>query len=204
MVNQMTTLSTGYHDIAPDTIAAVVTTLEMKSAPELRPENNAPNWQLVHCSTLTLEKYRAIYQRVGEDWLWRSRLAMADEQLAKIIYDPKVAIYTLTTEQGIGLLELDFRVNNECELAFFGLSKGLIGSGAGRWLMNRALQIVWQHPIKRFWVHTCTLDHPAALDFYQRSGFQPILRQVEVMTDPRAVGLLPKTAAPQVPYLADD
>ena len=70
-----------------------------------------------------------------------------------------------------------------------------------RWLMNRALEKVWQRPLSRFWVHTCTLDHPRALNFYRAQGFVPYARAIETFTDPRASGLLPAEAAPHVPLL---
>ena len=68
--------------------------------------------------------------------------------------------------------------------------------------MNAGLSIAWSRPIRRFWVHTCTLDHPAALAFYQRSGFRPFRRTIEIEDDPRTSGILPRTAAPHAPYLA--
>ncbi|MCY4565611.1 MAG: GNAT family N-acetyltransferase, partial [Gammaproteobacteria bacterium] len=54
---------------------------------------------------------------------------------------------------------------------------------------------------RRLWVHTCTFDHPGALDFYIRTGFVPYRRQIEVADDPRITGVLPRSAAPQVPLL---
>src|SRR5262249_58975307 len=63
-----------------------------------------------------------------------------------------------------------FRNKNECELVLFGVTSKLIGTGAGRLLMNRALQRAWAQPLTRLWVHTCSLDHPRALAFYQRCG----------------------------------
>ncbi|UYZ84830.1 GNAT family N-acetyltransferase [Entomomonas sp. E2T0] len=192
----------GYHNLPADTIAAVVTTLEMKSPPPSHTERNISEWKLEHWPQPDLNTYRALYRRIGEEWLWSSRLIMSDAALAEIINNPKVEVYALITPNGTGLLELDFRIDNECELAFFGVSSELIGSGAGRWLMNRALELVWSRPINRFWVHTCTLDHPSALSFYQRSGFIPISRQIEVMADPRITGILSKTAAPQIPCLS--
>ena len=87
------------------------------------------------------------------------------------------------------LQRLDFRVDGEAELAFFGVGSSLIGGGAARWLMNRALELAWQRPISRFWVHTCTMDHPNALGFYVRSGFVPFRRQIEVAPDPRLDGI---------------
>lgn len=195
-------INIGYHNLPVDTVAAVVTTLEMKSPPHSRTERNISEWELEHWQQPDLNAYRALYRRVGEEWLWSSRLIMSDAVLADIINNPNVEVYALITHNGTGLLELDFRVNNECELAFFGVSSELIGSGAGRWLMNRALELAWSRPINRFWVHTCTLDHPSALSFYQRSGFIPISRQIEVMADPRVTGILPKTTAPQIPCLS--
>jgi hypothetical protein len=67
--------------------------------------------------------------------------------------------------------------------------------------MNRAIERAWARPIHRFWVHTCTLDHPGALGFYIRSGFRPYARRVEVADDPRLVGLAPRTSAPHVPII---
>ena len=45
-----------------------------------------------------------------------------------------------------GILELDFRKEGECELAFFGISPKLLGLGAGRWMMNQALDLAWFTP----------------------------------------------------------
>jgi hypothetical protein len=67
--------------------------------------------------------------------------------------------------------------------------------------MNRALETAWSHPIKRLWLHTCTLDHPSALAFYQRSGFRPFRRQVEVVNDPRLDGTVPREVARHVPII---
>ena len=53
----------------------------------------------------------------------------------------------------------------------------------------------------RVWLHTCTFDHPAALAFYQRSGFRPFRRQVEVVNDPRLDGTVPRDVARHVPVI---
>jgi GNAT superfamily N-acetyltransferase len=99
------------------------------------------------------------------------------------------------------LLELDFREAGQCELSFFGVTAKLIGGGAGRWLMNRALELAWSRPLQRFWVHTCTYDHPAAVTFYQRSGFRAFRRQIELEDDPRLHGTLPRHVAKHVPII---
>lgn len=192
----------GYNDVPAGRLATVVTSLQMATRPELRPERHDEGWALRVVDRPDLDWYRDLYRRVGEEWLWFSRLRMPDDELADIIRDPQVAVCAFEAD-GVaeGLLELDFRVTGECELSFFGLTRGFQGGGAGRWLMNRAIERAWARPIRRFWVHTCTLDHPAALAFYMRSGFVPFQRQVEISGDPRLDGLLPRQAAPHIPII---
>jgi GNAT superfamily N-acetyltransferase len=101
-----------------------------------------------------------------------------------------------------GLLELDFREAGQCEIAFFGLIPSAIGKGLGSFLMREAIARAWREPIKRLWVHTCTLDHPSALAFYRRQGFRPYRQQIEVADDPRVLEELPATAAAHVPIFA--
>jgi GNAT superfamily N-acetyltransferase len=86
-------------------------------------------------------------------------------------------------------------------LAYFGVTSKLLGSGAGRWLMDRALELAWSRPVERIWVHTCTFDHPAALSFYQRAGFRPFRRQIEIADDPRLDGTAPCHVAKHVPII---
>ncbi len=129
-------------------------------------------------------------------------VADGDAELAAIIRSPMVDVHALVHEgRDKGLLELDFREAGQCELAFFGVTADLIGSGAGRWLMNRALELAWSRPVSRVWAHTCTLDHPSALAFYQRSGFRPFRRQIEIADDPRLDGIAPRDAAKHVPII---
>ncbi|MBS0524477.1 MAG: GNAT family N-acetyltransferase [Proteobacteria bacterium] len=182
-------LADGLHDVPADRIAAVVTSLEMKSRPALRPEMPGP-WHLRRLNRPEPEAYRALYSKIGDEWIWFSRLLMSDAELTAILWHPRIEIYGLDVAGKLeGLLELDYRIEGEAELAFFGVTAPLIGSGAARWLMNRALEQVWQRPISRFWVHTCTLDHPNALAFYMRSGFVPFRRQIEIAPDPRLQGV---------------
>ena len=194
-------LPDGYSDVPAGKIAAVVTHLEMTERPALRPDPEGA-WTLRRVSSPDLDWFRDLYRRVGEEWLWFSRLQMADAELAAIVRSPMVDVHALVHEgRDEGLLELDFREAGQCELAFFGVTAKLIGGGAGRWLMNRALELAWSRQVSRVWVHTCTLDHPSALAFYQRSGFRPFRRQVEIADDPRLDGTAPRSAAKHVPII---
>jgi GNAT superfamily N-acetyltransferase len=192
----------GYHAVPRGKLANIQTYLEMRTKPPLRADVERSAWRLERFDSPNLERYRAVFHRVGDEHLWAGRLLMPEAELAAFLTDPRVEAYVMVTEGGDeGMLELDFRVAGECELSLFGVAAPLIGTGAGRWLINRGIEIAWSHPIERFWLHTCTLDHPNAFDFYQRSGFVPYARKVEVYDDPRMLGLTRVDAARRVPML---
>ena len=192
----------GYFEVPRGKIAAVVTSLEMLERPLRRPTAANPSWQLQHFTHPDVQWYRDLQRQLGSEWLWFSRLSMSDNALEAIIHNPLVEVRTLQIErQNQGILELDFRKEEECELSFLGLTNSMIGKGAGRWLMNHAIECAWSKRIRRFWVHTCTLDHPSALAFYIRSEFKPFQRHIEITDDPRISGLFPRTAAPHIPIL---
>lgn len=192
-----------FSPVAKGQIATIVTSLEMTTHPPLG-ATPVSDLGLERWYSPSPEKYRTLYRRVGKPWLWFSRLELNDDALKQIIHDPKVRIWAVTDLHGIevGILELDFRVKGECEIAFFGLVPELAGKGHGKWLMATALQTGWGEPgVNRLWVHTCTLDAPGALAFYIKSGFLPYQRQIETFPDPRLTGLIPRNAAPQVPLI---
>jgi GNAT superfamily N-acetyltransferase len=191
----------GYTDLPPGKIATIVTYLEMREPPDLPSFRSPEGWSLQRID-YDHTRYRSLFRAVGEPWLWFSRAMMPDDKLAAILEDPKVEAYALHDGTGdVGLLELDFRTENEVELAFLGLVPGFIGQGAGRFLMNEAIRRAFDRPTQRFFVHTCTFDSPSALAFYMRSGFMPYRRAVEVADDPRLQGFLPREAAPHIPLL---
>ncbi|MDO9418734.1 GNAT family N-acetyltransferase [Pararhizobium sp.] len=195
-------LPEGYSDVPDGKLAAIVTCLEMFARPAVRDEAAQPDLELRHVKDPDLSWYRDLYLRVGGPWLWASSLTLADHKLAAVIQDPGVEVWAAFKDgKAEGLMQLDFRTPGLCELLYFGLTDAVIGKGAGRWLMNRAIDRAWSQPIGRFWVHTCSIDHPAALAFYIRSGFTPFKRQVEIFDDPRLLGALPLSAGPHIPVI---
>ena len=191
----------GYTDLPSGKIAAVVTYLEMRERPRLPRLRKPEGWSL-HRLNPDRDRYRSLFRRIGEPWLWFSRVVMTDEALANILDNPRVEAYALNDGNAdLGLLELDFRPRGEAKLGFLGVAPESIGQGAGRFLMREAIRRAFARRISRFFVHTCSLDHPGALAFYLRSGFTPYRRAVEVADDPRLLGFLPVEAAPHVPVL---
>ncbi|MET0527407.1 MAG: GNAT family N-acetyltransferase [Microvirga sp.] len=192
----------GYTDLPPGKVAAIVTYLEMHDPPRLSNVSAPAGWTLQSIGA-DVDRYRTLYRRIGEPWLWFSRTVMPEVELAAIIGDPRVEAFALHDgKEDIGLLELDFRPEEEAELAFLGLVPGIIGKGTGRFLIEEAIRRAFSKPIRRFFVHTCTLDHPGALTFYRRAGFTPYKRAIEVADDPRLAGFLPRDSADHVPVLS--
>ena len=192
----------GYYDLPPGKIAAVVTYLEMRTPPPVSPTPATSEFAVRRVLRPDLDWYRELYRRIGEPWLWFSRLRMSDDELRAILHDPAVDVFALSDAGADhGLLEFDRRCFPEIELSFFGVTPGLIGRGAGRALLQHCLPLAWEQQPKRVWLHTCTSDHPGALAFYRKAGFLPYKRALEIADDPRITGALPRTAAPHVPIL---
>lgn len=188
-------------DVPKGHVATIITHLEMGAKPALPATE----------SSLTLEswpnppvaEYCALFRKVGEPWLWISRLLMDADELKPILDDPAVEISIVRDgQEPVGFIELDFRVPGQCEIAFFGLVPAMNGKGHGRWMMNQALELAWRDDIERVWLHTCTQDSPRALPFYQQCGFRIFRQQIDMMSDPRLSGHLPETAALHVPIFS--
>jgi GNAT superfamily N-acetyltransferase len=193
-----------YDPLPNGELAAVVTYLEMRSAPQLDlPPSTLSLKMFKHASA---EEYRRLFRLVGAPWLWFSRLILSDEELLATIRDPKVELHLVTESTGrhVGMLELDFRNAGQCELAFVGLIPEFSGKGHGRWLLAEAVRRAWRDGVERVHVHTCSLDHPAALAAYRRAGFTPYSRAVERFPDPRLLGILPADCAPHIPLLGTE
>lgn len=193
----------GLIPVRDDEVAAIVTTLEMRAKPPLRPLP-ASRLRLARWEAPTPDRYRALFRRVGAPWLWFSRLVIGEAALLATIHDPAVAVYAVVDPAGIevGMVELDFRHPATCEISYFALVPELAGQGFGRWLMAETLARAWTKGIERVWLHTCTLDHPSALNFYRAQGFTAIKRTIETFADPRITGHLPPETAPQIPLFS--
>jgi GNAT superfamily N-acetyltransferase len=117
--------------------------------------------------------YRGLYDAVGRAYNWLGRRKMADEALAAILDDPRVELHVLTID-GVdaGFVELDRRTPGEIEIVQFGLTGPYHGRGLGKWFLQWAVDRAWSYAPRRLWLHTCTLDHPAALPNYLKAGFR--------------------------------
>lgn len=193
----------GLTPLAGDMLATVVTTLEMRERPRPTPLPQSL-LRLARWHAADVGRYRTLFTRVGAPWLWYSRLAMDDARLRATLDRPDTQLHAVVDPAGIevGMVEFSRPSADICSLDYFALVPELTGRGHGRWMMAMALAMMWRPGVAVVRVNTCTLDSPGALRFYIAQGFAPVSRAIESFPDPRAIGLLPLDAAPQIPLLA--
>lgn len=131
-----------------------------------------------HVASPTVPFYRELYHAVGKDYHWFSRGKLSDEALSAIISDPRDEMHVLYVDDApAGFAELDRRQPHEIELVQFGLTGPYIGQGLGKWLLQWTVDKAWSYQPERFWLHTCTLDHAAAVPNYLKAGFVEYRRE---------------------------
>lgn len=156
-------------------VAVVRTWLEMTAAGRQTGRAALPPGFVVRQETCDPDLYRELYVGVGSAYHWRDRLAWTDDQLRTHLANPAITVRVLRQGSTLrGFFELARQVDGSVEIAYFGLLPSGLGQGLGRALLTAAIDAAWsQRPEpSRVWLHTCTLDHPAALANYRARGFQ--------------------------------
>ena len=131
----------------------------------------------------TVEEYLHLYNSVGQDYQWIDRNLMPSDELEVILRNEQIEVHELFVGgRAAGFAELDRRREQQVELAYFGLFPEFIGQGIGKFFLHWVVERAWSYRPRRVWVHTCDLDHPAALPNYTRAGFkiydEQIIQQV--------------------------
>jgi len=175
--------------------------MEMRSPPSLDPP--APphaDIDLSRWSRPDVDEYLELFRRIGDPWLWYGRLLQPRDDIERLLAAPDYEVWRLRSgDRDVGLGELNRSRTGEVKLEYFGLVPEWIGSGVGGWFLRTLVDEAWRGGVERVWLHTCTEDHPAAVDVYRRIGFSVYRREVECVRDPRLAGLLPRDAGPHVP-----
>ena len=150
-----------------------------------RPEATAPtaDYELRQTTRPLPELNRFLYATVGAPWDWYMRLKWTWQEWQA--YLDREEVQTWIAFQGatpIGYFELEQQSHGSAEIVYFGLLPEFIGSGLGGQLLTDAIEKAWLLATERIWVHTCTLDHPAALPNYLARGFT-IFREEDLVDD---------------------
>ncbi|MGH6692873.1 MAG: GNAT family N-acetyltransferase [Gammaproteobacteria bacterium] len=152
------------------------TYLELTSPDRFRPAfGELPDLTVEPVAAPTPALYRHCYRGVGAAWHWRDRWDWTDDEIARHLAQPEITLHVARRgEDLVGWYELR-RVPDDgsVEIAYFGLLPGAIGRGLGRHLLSCAVRDAWAAGARRVWLHTCTLDHPAAVPNYVARGFAP-------------------------------
>ena len=127
---------------------------------------------VLHARTPSVSYYRFLYDAVGKEYNWLSRRKLSDTDLAAVIGDPRNELHVLHVDGSpTGFAEIDRRQPGDIELVQFGLMPEFTGQGLGKWFLQWTIDKAWSYKPRRFWLHTCTLDHPAAVPLYKKAGF---------------------------------
>jgi GNAT superfamily N-acetyltransferase len=168
------------------TIQVRRTFLEMRSPAGLEPAvTPSPQPEVSPLQPCSPAMFRYLYREVGRAFRWTDRLSWTDEQIAGHLADSSTSIWLLSWKEApAGYFELRAHDDRSVEIAYFGLLPDFIGRGWGGYLLTRAAGAAWDLGPSRIWLHTCTLDHPAALPNYLKRGFRPFREETyEVPAD---------------------
>ncbi|HEX3601437.1 MAG TPA: GNAT family N-acetyltransferase [Lacipirellulaceae bacterium] len=155
-------------------MSIVTTYLEMHSPDQLRPKRCTDERFLIQEKIERDWRFnRDLYLGVGRMWSWNDKRVWCDEQWKEYGLAPELRTFAAYYEHSLaGYYELRREDGDGVEIAYFGLLPEFIGRGLGGALLTSAIEEAWRtsSSVNRVWVHTCNLDHPAALSNYQARG----------------------------------
>ena len=118
--------------------------------------------------------YRYLYAEVGRYYHWTDKLPWTDDDIRAQLARPEITLWVMYCQGSpAGYFELEKHDDGSIEIAYFGLLQEFLGRGLGKHLLSAAVEQAWSDGANRVWLHTCTLDDPAALPNYIKRGFQP-------------------------------
>ncbi len=151
----------------------VTTFLEMTSRDQLRPrEASDVRFRVVEASIRQWQFNRFLYSFVGKRWSWTDKELWTDEQWRAYVEDDTLRTFVAYYDGSpVGYFELQRQSGGDVEIVYFGMVPKFIGRGLGGCLLTHAIRSAWDwEGAERVWVHTCSLDHPAALENYKSRG----------------------------------
>lgn len=152
----------------------VITYLQTTSRAELKARDCSDTRFAIREATVAQwQLNRFLYCYVGQQWNWNDKRTWSAERWRDYVAAPNLRTFLGLYDGSIaGYYELR-RTADDVEIAYFGLTPEFIGRRLGGALLTSALEHAWEwNDPARVWVHTCTLDHPAALTNYQARGMR--------------------------------
>ncbi len=148
--------------------------LEMTDPAALRPALPPPaNFTIVRAELPSPELNRFLYTAVGGNWYWLDRLGWSYARWQSYLDRPDLETWVgYLAGTPAGYFELERQADAAVEIAYFGLLPAFIGQRLGGALLTAAIRRGWAMGAQRVWVHTCSLDGPAALTNYEARGLR--------------------------------
>lgn len=155
-------------------MTVTVSYLVMYAPEQLRPKPlDDPQLEIRPVSPPRWQFNQSMYCRIGADWHWQEKRAWDESRWRAYAEAPGLHTFVARyAGEPAGYFELREDAHDGTEIVYFGLLGPFIGKGLGGALLTHALEQAWQLGSERVWVHTCTLDHPAALTNYQARGMR--------------------------------
>ena len=128
--------------------------------------------ELVNPKDFQLNKF--FYKNIGKNCQWIDRLVWTDLNWIEYVSNENLFTYILKDKNEIaGYFELIFnKVNEDAEIAYFGILDEYFGKKLGGYLLSEAIKNSFILGCKRAWDHTCSLDHENALKNYLARGMK--------------------------------
>lgn len=157
------------------TVEVTRTYLELPALADLKPAKIEDSLlRLARVPVPSVPLAQRLYREVGDAYHWHDRWRWSEEQWRDWVTRPGFGTWILTWDGELaGFFDLHWEENGGCEVELFGLVKAFHGKGLGKHLLSAAVEIAFTIGAERVWLHTCTLDDPAALPNYLARGFKP-------------------------------
>lgn len=147
--------------------------LELTDRGDFRPAQPRPELRIERAEIPCPELSRFFYTSVGGDLFWLDRLPWSWTRWMAWLDRPVVETWIGSVAgTPAGYFELEHQEGASTEIAYFGLLPRFVGRGLGGALLSAAVERAWESGARRVWLHTCSLDHAAALPAYQARGFR--------------------------------
>src|SRR5215469_17835021 len=161
------------------TVEVTRTYLQLSHPSDLKPANPAGGpVRIERAVECPVSFFRFLYTEVGRYYHWVDRLVWTDEEIQRHLARNAVSLWVMYCGGApAGYFELERHDDGSTEIAYFGLLSCFLGRGLGKHLLTEAATQAWSSGPTRVWLHTCTLDDPAALPNYIKRGFAPFKQE---------------------------
>ncbi len=181
--------------------------LQQLSPSEAIPSNRSlpSNARIELAAEISPEFSRFLYQSVGSELNWADRLDSTRAQWDEVLRRPGSETWVLYIDGSpkgyFELVTTSTATASDVEIFYFGLFPEATGRGLGAVMLTEALHRAWElssrwpqlPAVARVWLHTCSLDGPAALPNYQARGLKIYRTEVEEsQVRDASVGLWPQ------------